>query len=644
MAEINTWPGWECVRQLGAGSFGKVYEIQKIEHGKVYKSALKVISIPQNDADIENAYSEGLDRNGVTEYFKSFVNDFTNEIALMSDLKGYTNIVSYEDHMVIPHEDKIGWDILIKMELLTPLLEWEKEHSLQENDIIRLGIDMCRALELCHKNKIIHRDIKPQNIFVNKNGDFKLGDFGIARVVEKTSSVMSQKGTYTYMAPEVFRGQYYNESADIYSLGIVLYRCLNQNRTPFLPLGNMNFNDRQTAQERRMAGEEIPEPVSGNEELKQAVLMTLRYNPGKRIQSAAMLRNILEQCWMESDNTAPPASKAFSKTQNVDSHIQQVIPAAQIIVSEEQIEVTKVQKTTDNSHNSVNTQQFGNDFSEYYKNAETSKHGESVFEETIDDEKTVLSNHVTTVQQKKKNKTVIIVTLVIAVVAVLGLLIAIGSGPKENLSKTDDSEIIDVGECAEWRGYGGVQDAMEVWEIESKISPNRNIIILRNDNVSYWVFELPQEVTSFVEEGWNIKENLSIESLESAEGGWCVVETDKSSLYLMLYNDSTETKELKDCKVVGILGDETLNGKFAIKGGYDYDSDCSRLDARYDDYIDSYKREDGTSFYVWNDIYNIQMMKSVNGFNDALLFIDPEFAKAYYEIYEDIILLWELIK
>ena len=201
MAEINTWSGWECVRQLGAGSFGKVYEIQKSEHGKVYKSALKVISIPQNDADIENAYSEGLDRNGVTEYFKSFVNDFTNEIALMSDLKGYTNIVSYEDHMVIPHEDKIGWDILIKMELLTPLLEWEKEHSLQENDIIRLGIDMCRALELCHKNKIIHRDIKPQNIFVNKNGDFKLGDFGIARVVEKTSSVMSQKGTYTYMAP-----------------------------------------------------------------------------------------------------------------------------------------------------------------------------------------------------------------------------------------------------------------------------------------------------------------------------------------------------------------------------------------------------------------------------------------------------------
>ena len=296
MAEINTWPGWECVRQLGAGSFGKVYEIQKVENGKIYKSALKVITIPQNDADIENIYSEGMDERGVTDYFRGFVNDVTNEFALMADLKGYTNIVSYEDHMVLKHENKIGWDILIRMELLTPLLEWEKNHPMSEDDVIRLGCDMCRALELCHKNNIIHRDIKPQNIFVNKNGDFKLGDFGIARVVEKTSSVMSQKGTYTYMAPEVFKGQYYNGTADLYSLGLVLYRYLNQNRTPFLPLGNISFNDRQKAQELRMAGEPIPAPVNGNERLKQAILLTLQYNPAERVQSATALRTILEQC------------------------------------------------------------------------------------------------------------------------------------------------------------------------------------------------------------------------------------------------------------------------------------------------------------------------------------------------------------
>ena len=296
MAEINTWPGWKCVRQLGAGSFGKVYEIERDDSGKTYKAALKVISIPQNDSEIENAYSTGMDETAVTEYFRGFVTDVTNEIALMADLKGYTNIVSYEDHMMVEHEGKIGWDILIRMELLTPLQKWASEHPMDEREVIRLGCDMCQALELCHKSKIIHRDIKPQNIFVNKNGDFKLGDFGIARVVEKTNSVMSQKGTYTYMAPEVFQGRNYNETADIYSLGIVLYRFLNHNRTPFLPLGNINYQDQQIAQERRMAGETIPEPAMGSDKLKQAILMTLQYHPENRVQSATVLRRILEQC------------------------------------------------------------------------------------------------------------------------------------------------------------------------------------------------------------------------------------------------------------------------------------------------------------------------------------------------------------
>lgn len=332
MTENNFWPGWECVRQLGSGSFGNVYEIQKSEHGKVYKSALKIIRIPQNDVDIENAYSEGMDQNEVTEYFRSFVKNFSNEIALMSELKGYTNIVSYEDHMVIEHANKIGWDILIKMELLTPFPEWEKEHPLQEEDVIRLGCDICRALELCHKNKIIHRDIKPQNIFVNSNGDFKLGDFGIARVVEKTSSLMSQKGTYSYMAPEVFQGRPYNETADIYSLGIVLYRCLNYNRTPFLPLGTMNFSDRQVAQERRMTGEAIPEPAVGSAELKRVILTTLQYDSEKRMQSVSELRCALEQC---------------KNVVNMDSQKNLAIPQISAIQMNESEEIMHVQANVD---------------------------------------------------------------------------------------------------------------------------------------------------------------------------------------------------------------------------------------------------------------------------------------------------------
>ena len=290
---MNTWPGWECVRQIGAGAFGKVYEIQREENGKIYKAALKVISIPQEQSDIESALSEGMTKEEVTSYFKTFVNNITNEFVLMSDLKGYTNIVSYEDHMVLEREESIGWDILIRMELLIPLHKWIADHPMDEKDIIKLGSDVCRALELCHRNKIIHRDIKPENIFVNKNGDFKLKTFGSARLIDKLSQ---QRGACFYMAPEVFENNYYNEMSEVYSLGIILYKFLNNNCIPFLKQGIMSVQDLNRAMERRMSGEKIPAPINGNPKLKCAVLMCLEYEVHKRVQNVEVLQKILEQC------------------------------------------------------------------------------------------------------------------------------------------------------------------------------------------------------------------------------------------------------------------------------------------------------------------------------------------------------------
>lgn len=302
MAQINSWPEWECVRKIGEGSFARVYEIQRIEEGKIYKAALKVITIPQNQVDIDDVYSEGMSIEEVDKYFGSLVKDITNEISLMSDLKGYTNIVSYEDHKVIKHSDDIGWDILIRMELLTPLQEWIKNHSMDEKTVIKLGCDISEALKLCHKNKIIHRDIKPENIFVNKNGDFKLGDFGIAKVTEKTISVMSQKGTYSYMAPEVYKGEEYNETVDIYSLGIVLYRFMNQGRLPFLPFSELKYSDRAIAFEKRMSGEPISEPMNGSQELKKVIMKSIQYKAGMRYKNASEFFDALEKCKKYNEN------------------------------------------------------------------------------------------------------------------------------------------------------------------------------------------------------------------------------------------------------------------------------------------------------------------------------------------------------
>jgi len=298
---------WYADRVLGEGSFGKVYALKKSDFGKEYYSALKVIAIPQSNAEIDSLRSEGIDDESIKTHFEQFMAEVVSEFDLMSKLGDNSNIVSYKDHMVIPHDDGFGYDIFIRMEILTSLTKLLEKNRLTKNDVIRLGIDMCKALEVCQEHKIIHRDIKPENIFISERGDYKLGDFGIARTMEKTSGEMSKKGTFTYMAPEVYKGEPYGSSVDIYSLGIVLYRLLNNNRTPFLPPppGIPNLGDREAALARRMGGEKIPPPVGAEEGLAEIVMKAIEYNPKERFSSPRQMRDELEAVlYSETSNRA----------------------------------------------------------------------------------------------------------------------------------------------------------------------------------------------------------------------------------------------------------------------------------------------------------------------------------------------------
>ena len=288
--------GWSITRLLGEGSYGRVFEIERAEFAQTYRAALKVITVPQSKAEIESILSEGMSTPQAEAYFHGIVEELMHEFSIMFKLKGTANVVSCEDLRVLEHPDGIGWDILIRMELLHPLLPYVYQHPMARRDIIRLGIDICKALELCQRYNIIHRDIKPENIFISDNGDYKLGDFGIARTIERTTSGLSKKGTYSYMAPEVYAGKEYGFSVDTYSLGLVLYRMLNKNRGPFLPQPPeaITFSSREQALARRMSGEPLPRPFYGEGRLGEIVLKACAFDPKDRYSSPQQLRQELE--------------------------------------------------------------------------------------------------------------------------------------------------------------------------------------------------------------------------------------------------------------------------------------------------------------------------------------------------------------
>ena len=288
---------WHIKRFIGAGSYGKVFEIERRDFDMVFTGALKAITIPADKSEYEQVLEAGMDREGASTYFRDYVQELNREIALMSRLKGHSNIVSYEDHQIIPHEDGIGWDILIRMELLRPINDALRQNkSFTRAEVVRLGTDLCRALEVCGQYNIIHRDIKPANIFISDTGDYKLGDFGVARIASASTGASTRAGTVNYMAPEVFRGEKYTANVDIYSLGLVMYQLLNANRMPFYPPypQPITFSAAEQARARRLAGEALPLPSGAQDALGQLVCKACAPDPAQRFASPLALRKALE--------------------------------------------------------------------------------------------------------------------------------------------------------------------------------------------------------------------------------------------------------------------------------------------------------------------------------------------------------------
>ena len=320
---------WRITRLIGEGFQSKVFEMEREDFGVTFKAALKAVTIPAGEKQVREVMDEGMDEKGVYQYFYTMVKDQVKQLAFVNQLKGNTNVVSFENHQVIEHKDGIGWDILIQMELLTPFQEFQKKHPITEREAARIGIDLCRALELCGKFQIIHGDVKPDNLFVSDMGDFKLGGFDVARVNEPGCTASSGKGTLSYMAPEVRTKGQGDAGSDLYSLGLVLYQLLNDNRLPFLPAAPapVSFQDRNEALMKRFSGAPLPPPVRAGEQMAKILLKACAFRPGERYRGPEELRRDLE-AYLRGGFSVPPAPDAA--------------PVARGKVSEEKIPEEKI--------------------------------------------------------------------------------------------------------------------------------------------------------------------------------------------------------------------------------------------------------------------------------------------------------------
>ena len=160
----------------------------------------------------------------------TFVENFKRESQAAAGLS-HPNIVGVYD---VGREGNINYIVmeLIEGDTLNKIIE--KEAPMDYRKVIDISKQVASALRIAHKNKIIHRDVKPHNIMVTNDGVVKLADFGIARAVNDATLSTGSKivGSVHYFSPEQARGNYVDERSDIYSLGIVMYEMLT-GKVPF---------------------------------------------------------------------------------------------------------------------------------------------------------------------------------------------------------------------------------------------------------------------------------------------------------------------------------------------------------------------------------------------------------------------------
>jgi serine/threonine-protein kinase len=260
---------YKIVERIGGGGMALVYKA----HDKVLNRKVAIKVLRQQFVHDEE-----------------FIRRFRREAQAAASLS-HPNVVSIYD---VGQEGDIHYIVMECIEGYN-LNEWIQEKApLQVDEAVKIAGQICDALDHAHQSQIIHRDIKPHNILIGRNGRVKVTDFGIARAV--TSSTITQTGSVVgsvhYFSPEHAKGVTTGEKSDLYSLGIVLYQMLT-GRLPFhgeSPISVALKHLQEDFEEPRKVNPLIPQSV------ENIILKAMRKNPSERYQSAREMLHDLETC------------------------------------------------------------------------------------------------------------------------------------------------------------------------------------------------------------------------------------------------------------------------------------------------------------------------------------------------------------
>lgn len=238
------------------------------------KYIVKIIRVPASQKQLDALLLTGAypDAAAATEYFKEQADDIVREAELLKQLSRLEGFLSYDNWQIVPMEGSdLGYEVYLVGSYRRTLEKHMTRTTMTHLGAVNLGLDLCAALSICRRAGFIHVDLKPSNVFLTGQREYRIGDLGFAKLSALKYTSLPSKYCSSYTPPELHDPLCtLNPTADIYAVGMILYRIYNNGVLPF---------------EGKAPATALPAPMNADYEMAEIILKACDPNPRKRWQT-----------------------------------------------------------------------------------------------------------------------------------------------------------------------------------------------------------------------------------------------------------------------------------------------------------------------------------------------------------------------
>lgn len=292
------------------------------------KYIVKIISVPASQTKLDALLLTGAypDKEAALAYFKDMAEGIADEKKILDNLAQLEGFVAFDDCQIVPMDDETGYDVYLLSEYRLTLERQNTKQPMTQLAAVNLALDMCAALSSCRRSGYMYVDLKPSNIYVVADKEYKVGDLGFVRLNSLKYESLPDKYRSSYTAPELEDPfAYLNDTMDIYSLGLILYQVFNDGKLPFSG--------------KQAPSEEFNPPVYADEEMAQIILKACAPVPEDRWQDPVQMGQAIVSYMQKNGVNETPLTAEFFGVQESSDEDHVCEEPVEMVTDDETVEV-----------------------------------------------------------------------------------------------------------------------------------------------------------------------------------------------------------------------------------------------------------------------------------------------------------------